>query len=746
MRSDRLASIIAVLALVVAAMYLARTPPVIGQKVVSLARMEAKKRNADLVVRSLRPHGLFSVSLNDVWLRVPRGDWALEMHFDEVVVRPSFTALLAGQTALGNIEAIGGRVRLVPRLNLDEKPKIKDEPSPSPAKPEVAASTPVDPAPKARPDFSVTLVDVLVDAEGTVATRSPFKIGRADFEVKNGQVHHLSGYGTLPDGVQAAAKSHADGEGSRTIVRLDRPTEVDAWLKRKTPIRVVVTGFEFCATCDEVLRVRDLTMSPRKYREDFSLKTTYAAVNRDKDSIELSSAEMELEHVNKAGFGARIMRTRVGFNTKRGHLRVRSRLADPQGGTLDIDATWDEWIDATFFGDEFDSSSLADFVEIERFRPGILDGSIRVGIELDARVVEVETAIRLRDPVLTLKRLNKDPMEFPSIGLNMHALADFDGRAFSVSQGHLVLGTADAIEFSGHLVDAGKGWRFQGHAQADSLDAVTFRDAMPSGIRDVAEGTILDGSFGFRLDVSGHTAYPKGLVLDGALHGDVAVLRDGVMDVQSLTTNGPPPQLEKADLEHWRSYEDLPPHVPQVLLAAEDAAFFGHPGFDWEGLKAAMIHNLEAGSLERGGSTISQQVSKNLFLTPERTVARKLQEAYLTWRMEAVVPKERILEIYMNLANWGGAVGIERAAQLYFNVGADELTVPEVAMLAAILPNPARFGGQIRKGTIDQGRADKIVRILNNLRFLKRIDDAQYRVWSAEVAAGNVGRLHLEVD
>ncbi len=743
MRSDRLASIIAILALVVAAMYLVRTPTVIGQKVVSMVRKEADKRGADLVVQTLRPHGLIGVSLLDVWLRVPRGDWAVEVHFDEVVVRPSLMSLLAGEVALGDVEATGGRVRLVPRAEVEKDPKVLPKPSapPNQAKQESGAAA----TPRARPDFSVTLVDVKLDAEGTVATRSPFKIGRADFVVRDGQIHELSGYGTLPDGVQAAARSQEDGGGSRTTVQLDRPTELDAWLKRTTPIRVIVAGFEFCSTCEEVLRVKDLVMSPRKYREDFSLKTTYAALNRDQGSIELSSSEMELEHVNKAGFGVRIMRTRVGFDTKSGYLRVRSRLADPQGGTLDIDATWDETIDATAFGEDFDSSALADFVEIERFRPGFLDGSVRVGIDVEAKIVEVETAIRLRDPIVTLTRLNKDPLDFPSVGLNMHALADFDGRAFSVSQGHLVLGTADEIEFSGQLVDAGKGWRFQAHAQAEGVDAVTFRDAMPSGIRDVAEGAILDGSFGFRLDVSGHTAYPKSLVLDGDLHGDVVVLRDGVMDVRSLITNGAPPQLEKADLEHWRSYEDLPPHVPQVLLAAEDAAFFGHPGFDWEGLKAAMIHNLEAGSLERGGSTISQQVSKNLFLTPERTVARKLQEAYLTWRMETEVPKERILEIYLNLANWGGAVGIERAANLYFNVGANELTVPEVAMLAAILPNPARFGGQIRNGTIDQGRADKIVRILNNLRFLKIIDDAQYRVWSAEVAGGTVGRLRLEV-
>jgi len=126
-------------------------------------------------------------------------------------------------------------------------------------------------------------------------------------------------------------------------------------------------------------------------------------------------------------------------------------------------------------------------------------------------------------------------------------------------------------------------------------------------------------------------------------------------------------------------------------------------------------------------------------------VARKLEEAYLTWRMEAEVPKERILEIYMNLANWGGVIGIERAAQRYFGVGADELTVPEVAMLAAILPNPSRFGGRIRKGVIDLGRAEKIIRILNNLRFLKIIDAAQYQVWSAEVAGGKIGRLQVEV-
>ncbi len=130
----------------------------------------------------------------------------------------------------------------------------------------------------------------------------------------------------------------------------------------------------------------------------------------------------------------------------------------------------------------------------------------------------------------------------------------------------------------------------------------------------------------------------------------------------------------------------------RAVVAAEDAQFFLHEGFDWEGVKEAAVKNLEAGKVTRGGSTISQQLAKNLYLSSERSLLRKAQEALITRALEHHLTKRRILELYLNVAEWGqGVFGIEAAARHHFRKSASELNEEEAALLAAILPAPHRY-------------------------------------------------------
>jgi monofunctional glycosyltransferase len=148
-----------------------------------------------------------------------------------------------------------------------------------------------------------------------------------------------------------------------------------------------------------------------------------------------------------------------------------------------------------------------------------------------------------------------------------------------------------------------------------------------------------------------------------------------------------------AALRHkWVPYRRISMNLKRALVASEDANFIEHEGFDWDALQKAYEKNLKKGHVVAGGSTISQQLAKNLFLSGRRSVVRKLQEAVITVMIEAVMNKRRIFEIYLNIIEWGnGVFGAEAAARYYFKKSAADLDAYEAAKLAAMVPNPRYY-------------------------------------------------------
>ncbi len=150
----------------------------------------------------------------------------------------------------------------------------------------------------------------------------------------------------------------------------------------------------------------------------------------------------------------------------------------------------------------------------------------------------------------------------------------------------------------------------------------------------------------------------------------------------------------RAELKRqWVPYERISTHLKRAVIAAEDAKFSEHEGFDWEGIQKALEKNQKKGRIVAGGSTISQQLAKNLFLSGNKTPWRKAQEAVITLMLEAVMDKRRILELYLNVVEWGpGVFGAEAAARHYYGISAAQLSAVQAARLAVLLPNPRRFG------------------------------------------------------
>ena len=149
---------------------------------------------------------------------------------------------------------------------------------------------------------------------------------------------------------------------------------------------------------------------------------------------------------------------------------------------------------------------------------------------------------------------------------------------------------------------------------------------------------------------------------------------------------------KKTITQRWVPITQVSPLLLKAVLIGEDDKFYQHEGFDYQALEQAFEKNLKEGRFAAGASTISQQLTKNLFLSPEKSLTRKAKEAILTWRMEHTLSKRRILELYVNVAEWGdGIFGVEAAARHYFHKPASALSSMEAARLASVLPNPLRF-------------------------------------------------------
>ena len=145
--------------------------------------------------------------------------------------------------------------------------------------------------------------------------------------------------------------------------------------------------------------------------------------------------------------------------------------------------------------------------------------------------------------------------------------------------------------------------------------------------------------------------------------------------------------------QQWVPYQRISGHLKRAIVAAEDAKFVTHNGFDWDGIQKAYEKNLREGEIVAGGSTITQQLAKNLFFSGQRAWWRKAQEAVVAVMLETVMSKRRILEIYLNVIEWGeGVFGVEAAARHHYGTSAAGLSAEQAARLAAVVPSPRRYG------------------------------------------------------
>ena len=176
-------------------------------------------------------------------------------------------------------------------------------------------------------------------------------------------------------------------------------------------------------------------------------------------------------------------------------------------------------------------------------------------------------------------------------------------------------------------------------------------------------------------------------------------------------------------IQTWVSFDQISPNLVRAVLAGEDSRFFDHAGFDWEEIQKALEEDWNSGEFKRGASTITQQLAKNLFLSTSKNPLRKLHEALITKEIEWVMGKRRILELYLNVIEWGdGIYGAEAAARNYFNTPAATLTPDQAAFLSAIIPSPNGVFNPKTNARRVERRRNLIARLMRHVVIPKELN------------------------
>lgn len=208
-------------------------------------------------------------------------------------------------------------------------------------------------------------------------------------------------------------------------------------------------------------------------------------------------------------------------------------------------------------------------------------------------------------------------------------------------------------------------------------------------------------------------------------------------DVRGLATNNPKEtslmkmRIKKAQIEgetlvirqNWVSFERIPDLFKKAVRITEDSAFYWHKGVDFDELKESIKKNIRERRLARGGSTITQQLAKNLYLSTEKSFARKIREYWIARRLEKSLSKDRIFELYLNVIEFGsGIFGVQAASQHYFKRDVSELNIEEIIRLTAIIPRPLTADPTGKSSWLEW----KCLWILDKLKVYKYIDEEKY--------------------
>jgi hypothetical protein len=433
---------------------------------------------------------------------------------------------------------------------------------------------------------------------------------------------------------------------------------------------------------------------------------------------------------------------RVEFGPLAGSLRrsgreLRAELILPDGGRMELERRGAE-IRAEVAGVTAEDlpASLREALPFA-IAGGSLDGRLETASG-PARTSSASFRLRARDVVVESERLAAGPVG--PVSADLEGTVRWDaGAGYASMAGWLTLGEPGGlpVQLAAEVELPGEP-RFAVEANLERVDFQAAVAALPPQLAPPAGAPQPSGPVSGRLALAGPLRRPAEWKFEGAL--DLAELRRaargdgkdalaGTFAYRPEGGDGPAREiLVGPENPGFVPLPELPPHVARAVLLSEDAGFYFHSGFDFAEMRNALAAGAEAGHLVRGASTITQQLAKNLFLSRERTLSRKAREALLTLALEAELPKARLLEIYLNIVEWGPDVyGIGEAARHYFGKDARSLTPKEAAFLAAVIPSPIRHHAQFVRGELSESFRERVDGLLLRMASFGQLTDEELR-------------------
>jgi hypothetical protein len=350
-------------------------------------------------------------------------------------------------------------------------------------------------------------------------------------------------------------------------------------------------------------------------------------------------------------------------------------------------------------------------------------GDARASGQLTLRKVRDTTQLVVDGSVTGLRLDHKTVAPEPvPVDAGVSATLTISPQAIAVEHAMLSLGAA-------HWT--GSGWLRRGAPLSGQLDVrlapaqcMDLVRSLPVQVRGPLDGIAMTGTFGGHARLSIDLAAPPGQGVD---------LETSISNACTVTAEPPAADVTSLKIRaempvDWVLLHRLPKYVPGAFISAEDGRFWDHAGFDLQQIARSFEIDLRDGKISRGGSTISQQLVKNTFLTMRRSLDRKIQEAVLTWRLESRLDKKTILERYLNIIELGPhTFGTRPAAVYWFGKSPRELEIKEAAFLAALTCEPTTMGKRIRKaGGLDPQSAERVDIILRAMRRDGVIDKDEF--------------------
>jgi hypothetical protein len=425
---------------------------------------------------------------------------------------------------------------------------------------------------------------------------------------------------------------------------------------------------------------------------------------------------------------------------------VRFRVGLAAGGAVDGSAR--RVPEGVAFGCEGTLSLPDDVPPDAAARLPLLPASGRLALRASGQVApdglrgEVELALHATEITFAGPHVGPSPLGPLAGGASGRFEWSGAEHRFRLRDGRITLGESGeaAASVEGEVVLRGVP-RFSVAARAESVPWHALVDALPPDLGPPPTAPAVSGTLSARASAAGSLGrrddwdVQVDLDLDdlrrAARAGRPSWLSSGF---EWTPIDGPPGEPSRRILvgpgnPAFVPYGEIPQVLVRAVTASEDAGFFGHRGFDFREIANAVTDRTRV----RGASTISQQLSKNLFLSPERTLARKVREALGTIALEATLSKGRLIEIYLNIAEWGpGVHGVGEAARFWFGKDARALTARESAFLATVIPSPRRFHARVHRSGLTPWWNARIDDILGKMRIQNQLTDEQLAVALAE--------------